>query len=168
LTILFFLDYMSREVNRLLQSRKKPMLITKKNQYALRAVFELAKQQGKGPVKISHIAEAQAIPERFLEVILGQMKKSGFVKSKRGYQGGYVLVVSPDELTVGDLMRFLQKDIGGYECMAPMPETKCPFHGRCAFFPMWKSVRDAIYNVFDKTTIQDLVNNDSGEGVYPM
>ena len=140
-----FPDYTSREINRFYKSGKQFMLITKKNQYALRAVFELAKQQGKGPVKISHIAEAQAIPERFLEVILGQLKKSGYVKSKRGYQGGYVLVVSPDELTVGDLMRFLQKDIGEYECIAPIPEKKCPFQGGCVFYPMWKNVRDAEF-----------------------
>ncbi|MDX9788763.1 MAG: Rrf2 family transcriptional regulator [Desulfobacterales bacterium] len=144
------------------------MLITKKNQYALRAVYELARQQGSGPVKISHIAEAQAIPERFLEVILWQLKKSGFVKSKRGYQGGYVLVPSPDKLTVGDLMRYFQKDVNVTQCMAPIPESKCPFQGDCAFFPMWKKVRDAMYNVFDSTTIQDLLNNQRSDGKYPI
>ena len=116
------------------------MLITKKNQYALRAVFELAKHLGEGPIKISHIAEVQAIPERFLEVILGQLKKSGFVRSKRGYQGGYLLAVPPGELTVGDLMRFLQKGGGSEMCAAPVPEIKCPFRGDCAFFPLWRIV----------------------------
>lgn len=135
------------------------MLITKKNQYALRAIYELAKQQGKGPVKISHIAEAQAIPERFLEVILGQLKKSGFVKSKRGYQGGYVLVPLPKELTVGDLMRYLDQGTEEIECMAPVTESKCPFQGDCAFFPMWKKVKDAMFQVYDDTTFQDLLNH---------
>ena len=144
------------------------MLITKKNQYALRAIFELAKQQGTGPVKISHIAEVQAIPERFLEVILGQLRKSGFVQSKRGYQGGYVLVPPPDKLTVGDVMRYLQKDEDLTACMAPIPDSKCPFQGRCAFYPMWKGIRDAMFKVFDATTIQDLLNNQSSDGRYPM
>jgi Rrf2 family transcriptional regulator, cysteine metabolism repressor len=144
------------------------MLITKKNQYALRAVFELAKQQGKGPVKISQIADAQAIPERFLEVILGQLKKSGFVKSKRGYQGGYVLVPQPDQLTVGDLMRYLHHDVAIQVCMAPIPESKCPFQKGCAFFPMWKKVREAMFNVFDQTTIQDLLNAEGRKGKYPI
>ena len=142
------------------------MLITKKNQYALRAVFELAKQQGKGPIKISHIAETQAIPERFLEVILGQLKKSGFVQSKRGYQGGYMLLVPPDKLTVGALMRFLQREVASAECIAPIPETNCPFHGSCSFFPMWRRVKDAMFEVYDKTSIQDLLNNDSGGGIH--
>jgi Rrf2 family protein len=144
------------------------MLITKKNQYALRAVFELAKQRGKGPIKISHIAETQAIPERFLEVILGQLKKSGFVQSKRGYHGGYVLLVPPDELTVGALMRFLQRDAASEMCMAPIPDNSCPFHSNCAFFPMWRQVKDAMFEVYDETSIQDLLNHDNGGGFYPM
>jgi Rrf2 family protein len=144
------------------------MLISKKNQYALRAVFELAKHQGKGPIKISHIAEVQAIPERFLEVILGQLKKSGYVRSKRGYQGGYDLVVSPAELSVGDLMRFLQRDDSPDVCVAPIPEIKCPFRGNCAFFPLWRRLRDAIYDVYDKTTIQDLLDNDASGNGYPL
>ncbi len=143
------------------------MLITKRNQYALRAIYELAKQQGKGPVKISHVAKAQAIPERFLEVILGQLKKSGFVKSKRGYQGGYVLITPADKLTVGDLMRYLQQDDTVAACMAPIPESRCPFHGNCAFYPMWKRVKDAMFRVYDQTTIQDLLDNKLPNGKYP-
>lgn len=144
------------------------MLVTKKNQYALRAVFELAKHQGKGPIKISHIAEVQAIPERFLEVILGQLKKSGFVQSKRGYQGGYLLVVPASELSVGDLMRFLQRNAPTEACMAPVPESSCPFRGDCVFFPMWRRVREAIYDVYDQTSIQDLLDDDRGGKGYPL
>ena len=66
----------------------------KKNQYALRAIFELAKHRGQGPKKISEIAEIQAIPLRFLEVILSQLKGSGLVESKRGFYGGYFLIRS--------------------------------------------------------------------------
>ena len=64
------------------------MFVSQKCQYALRAVFELAKQYGKGPTKILHIAELQAIPVRFLEVILVQLKRGGFVDSQRGKEGG--------------------------------------------------------------------------------
>ncbi len=61
------------------------MYLTQRNQYALRAIVELAIRVGKGPVKVSEIAKAQAIPLRFLEVILGQLKGSGLVDAKRGY-----------------------------------------------------------------------------------
>ena len=144
------------------------MLATKKNQYALRAVFELARQFGKGPVKIAEIARTQAIPVRFLEVILNKLKGSGFVKSKRGYHGGYILLRSPDEITVGDIMRYMQRDLNAIQCVALVPENNCPFEGDCAFAPMWNKVRDSIFKVYDDTTIQDLLNNQAGMHRYPL
>ncbi len=136
------------------------MRITKKNQYALRAIFELAKHNGKGPQKISEIAQAQAIPVKFLEVILNQLKGSGLVDSKRGFYGGYFLVRQPDAITVGDIMRFMERNLEQSKCVALVPEINCPFKGDCAFFPMWNKVKDAIYKVYDETTIQDLIHNE--------
>ncbi len=134
------------------------MLITKRNQYALRALYELAKRKGDGPIKISDIAKAQAIPTRFLEVILGQLKGSGFVRSKRGYYGGYELLPEPGELTVGDLMRYMQREEEQVECTALVPESNCPFKGGCAFFPMWSKVKAAIFQVYDETSFQDILD----------
>ncbi|MBT8365198.1 MAG: Rrf2 family transcriptional regulator [Deltaproteobacteria bacterium] len=135
------------------------MLITKKNQYALRAIFELAKHNGKGPQKISEIAQAQAIPVKFLEVILNQLKGSGLVDAKRGFYGGYFLVRHPDAITVGDIMRFMERNLEQSQCVALVPEINCPFKGDCAFFPMWNKVKDAMYKVYDETTIQDLIDS---------
>ena len=136
------------------------MLITKKNQYALRAIFELAKHNGQGPQKISEIAQAQAIPVKFLEVILNQLKGSGLVDSKRGFYGGYFLVRQPDAITVGDIMRFMERNLEPNKCVALVPEMNCPFKGDCAFFPMWNQVKDAMYRVYDETTIQNLIDNE--------
>jgi len=136
------------------------MQITKKNQYALRAIFELAKYNGQGPQKISDIAQAQAIPVKFLEVILNQLKASGLVDSKRGFYGGYFLVRHPDAITVGDIMRFMERNLEPTKCVALVPEMNCPFKGDCAFFPMWNQVKDAIYKVYDETTIQNLIDNE--------
>ena len=136
------------------------MLITKKNQYALRAIFELAKHDGKGPQKISEIAQAQAIPVKFLEVILNQLKGSGLVDSKRGFYGGYFLVREPDKITVGEIMRFMERNMEESKCVALVPEINCPFKGDCAFYPMWNKVKDAIYKVYDETTITDLMDNE--------
>jgi len=134
----------------------------KKNQYALRAIFELAKQMGKGPTKISEIASAQSIPLRFLEVILGQLKGSGMVESKRGFYGGYFLTRSPENITVAEIFRYLQGNEKVVECAACVSKQKCPFNGdeKCAFSPLWNKVSDAIFAIYNDTTIQDLLHNE--------
>ena len=132
----------------------------KKNQYALRAIFELAKHQGQGPKKISEIAEVQAIPLRFLEVILSQLKGSGLVDSKRGFYGGYYLTRSPDKISVGDVLRFLNKPSVSEHCPACVSKSNCPFSGNCAFAPMWNQVNAAIFDIYDGTSIQDLLDNE--------
>jgi len=134
------------------------VLVNQKCQYALRAVFELARQNGHGPIKIAEIAEAQAIPPRFLEVILSQLKQAGFVDSRRGSRGGYFLVRSREELTVGEVIRFMQGPIGPVECVTGRTEHECPLYGECVFLPMWEEVRKAISNVYDATTFKDLVD----------
>ena len=134
------------------------MNITCEKRYALRAVFELAKRKGCGPVKGVDIARAQAIPVRFLEVILGKLKRIGLVNSKRGYQGGYTLGRSPHEITVGSVL----EPLGMSSCMADLMccdgNKECPFSGGCVFLPLWEKVRASIYDVYHRTTIQDLLD----------
>ena len=132
----------------------------KKEQYALRAVLELAKKSGKGPTKISDIAAAQAIPPRFLEVILSQLKASGFVDSKRGFYGGYFLLRSPDQITVGDVLRFMQGEEDPAHRVSCMSKTQCPFECDCAFVPMWTKLNKAVFRIYDGTSFQDLLNNE--------
>lgn len=130
----------------------------KKGQYALRAIYELAKREGEGPTKISDIANAQAIPQRFLEVILNQLKGSGIIASKRGFYGGYFLTKAPDQVSVGDIFRYMQRDKNNLNCLACVAQKSCPFLGQCAFSDMWQQVKAAAYEIYDKTTMQDLLN----------
>lgn len=135
---------------------------TKKGQYALRAVYELARREGQGPTKISAIAEAQAIPHRFLEVILHQLKGSGLVESKRGLYGGYHLSRSARQITVGDVLRFVHKEMASTQCVACVSQQACPFAGNCAFSALWQRVKSAAFKVYDETTIQDLLADNEG------
>ena len=132
----------------------------KRTQYALRAIFELAKHHGQGPVKVSDIAEAQAIPLRFLEVILNQLKGSGLVASKRGFHGGYSLTRKADRVSVGELVRYMQGEGDPTHCAACVTSSSCPHDSSCAFAPMWNQVKAAAFQVYDQTTIQDLLNNE--------
>jgi Rrf2 family protein len=142
--------------------RTMPMtpVTPRKNQYALRAVFELAKHRGKGPVKISDIADAQSIPVRFLEVILNQLQGSGLIAAKRGFYGGYYLTRSPDRITVADIISFLLGPPKQPLCAACVAKVKCPHGNRCAFSSMWNRVNRAVLQVYTETTIQDLLDND--------
>lgn len=143
------------------------MLISRKCQYALRAVFELSRHHGQGPVKIAEVANAQAIPPRFLEVILSQLKQAGFVASQRGNEGGYIMARSPEKLTVGEVIRFIEGPLGPVGCMADDSTQDCPLYGGCVFLPMWEKVGKAISDVYDNMTFQDLVEQDrQGAGTY--
>ena len=137
------------------------MLVTQKKQYALRAIFELAKQQEDQPVKASKIAEAQSIPLRFLEVIMGQLKRGGIVDSKRGFFGGYTLVQPPDRIRVGDIFRLLDKEDDTENCMACTSKGNCPFLGDCVFMGLWDRAQQAMDAVYDRTTIQTLIDQEN-------
>ncbi len=129
----------------------------KSDRYALRAVLELAKSPLGKPRKSGSIAQAQAIPPRFLEVILNQLKGSGLVASKRGYQGGYFLLRKPEDVTVGDVLRFLHGTDDFTHQIACRSKKECPFDCDCAFAPLWKKVSDAIFHIYDATTFADLL-----------
>ena len=140
------------------------MQVSQKALYALRAVFELAKRHDQGPVKIADIAEAQAIPQRFLEVILSQLKQAGFLESRRGSDGGYVLSRSPEELTVADVVGFIQGPVGPTACLIEKSSiNKCSLYDTCIFKSMWGKIRDAISEVYDNTTFSDLVKQEDDQ-----
>ena len=137
------------------------MLISQKCQYALRGVFELSRQYGDRLVKIADIAEAQAIPPRFLEVILGELKQAGFVESRRGAEGGYRLVRPPESLTVEEIIRYIEGPIGPVHCVRDDSDDRCPLRGSCVFMSMWRRVQEAMTDIYRNTTFQDLLNEDA-------
>ncbi len=118
-----------------------------KGEYALKALFDLALQRATEPVKIADIARRQKIPQKFLELILAGLKQGGFVQSRRGAEGGYLLAKSPDSITIGEVLRQVdgpKRSRGGR--MAEDP-----------FTDMWKSVDEAVSAVIDRTTFAELV-----------
>jgi Rrf2 family protein len=137
------------------------MLVTQKMQYALRAVYELAKRRDEGPLKTAQIAEAQAIPVRFLEVILNRLKREGLITAKRGFYGGYQLKRSPRKVSVGDVFRAIEGNPDATGCISCINEGNCPFQGECSFIPLWLQVQKAIDEIYDHTTIQCLLNHET-------
>lgn len=136
------------------------MNVSQKCQYALRAVYELAKRNGGGPTSIKEIAQVQAIPPRFLELILGQLKQSGYVQSRRGVAGGYLLAVPPGELCVGAIIRFIDGPLDPVKCIAGGRTKDCPLLGNCAFTGLWERAKQAVAEVYDDTTFEDLLEEE--------
>lgn len=136
------------------------MLITQKKQYALRAIYELAKHIEKGPIKTAQIAKAQAIPQRFLEIILNRMKHAGIVTAKRGYYGGFQLATPPTEITVEHIFKSMENIDEATVCVSCISNTDCPFYGACAFLPVWNQMQKAIDNICRTTTVQTLLDNE--------
>src|SRR5712691_6986585 len=89
-------------------NRPAHMNISVKGDYALHAIFDLALQKPGEPIKIADVARRQKIPQKFLELILAGLKQGGFVESRRGADGGYLLSRSPDAITVGEVLRFVE------------------------------------------------------------
>jgi len=118
--------------------------ISVKSDYALHAIFDLAMQPQGQPVKIADIANRQHIPQKFLELILASLKQGGFVESRRGAEGGYRLARPADQITIGEVLRFV--------------EQSRPTHpgSTDAFTDLWKRVNGAIDSILDTTSFAEL------------
>lgn len=136
------------------------MYASQKSQYTLRALFELAKRRGSGPVTAGEIATAQAIPPRFLELILQGLKSTGEIESRRGVNGGYRLAVAPERVTVGHILRSVDGSLCPVRCAVGTGEDHCALRGRCAFIGMWTRAQESLEQVFDTTTLQDLLDDE--------
>ena len=131
--------------------------LSQKSRYALRALLELTVRGTNKPVKIQNIASAQGIPPRFLEVILAELKHAGFVESRRGSDGGYILARPAHSLTVGEILSFLRK--GSSHSRQP-GQHKPDLFGDYAMSEMFRKVNEAISMVYDQTTFADLVEQE--------
>lgn len=117
-------------------------------------------------MKIADIAQIQAIPRRFLENILNELKHAGLVASRCGRNGGYFLARSARELTVGQVLRFAQGPILAIGCAGGNSAWQCPFQDDCVFLPMWQRAQEALDGVYDGTTLADLVAQEKQHGIH--
>jgi Rrf2 family cysteine metabolism transcriptional repressor len=124
------------------------MNISVKGEYALQAIFDLAMQKPGEPVRIADIAQRQKIPQKFLELILAGLKQAGFVESRRGAEGGYLLARAADSLTIGEVLRFVEVAHNG---------KRGRRKGETPFTDMWQQVDEAVSAVIDRTTFADIM-----------
>ncbi|HQZ13755.1 MAG TPA: Rrf2 family transcriptional regulator [Devosia sp.] len=136
-------------------------MISQKAKYALRALVALVRASGHGePVLISEISRSQAIPKKFLEQILLELKRAGIVMSRRGRAGGYVLLRAPDKVTFGEVLRLIDGPIAPLPCLSKIAYRRCSDcadEGTCEIRHVFARVAEATRDVLDRTTLADAV-----------
>ena len=133
-------------------------MMSSRARYATRALLELSLRYEEGTTQIQDIAERQNIPFKYLQQILMALKVAGFVQSRKGPGGGYMLAGSPQEITLGAVLRAMDGPVAPISCVSVMnfSECGCPKPDACALRSAFKDVREAIVEVLDKTTFADL------------
>ncbi|MCI7789266.1 MAG: Rrf2 family transcriptional regulator [Lachnospiraceae bacterium] len=132
------------------------MTISTKGRYALRIMMDLAGHMGE-TVKLKDVAARQELSEKYMEQIIAVLNKAGYVRSTRGAQGGYQLVKEPESYSVGMILRLTEGSLAPVECLAENA-LPCDRSGKCATVEIYRKIYDAINQVIDNTTLQDLID----------
>lgn len=131
--------------------------LSTKGKYGVRAVFELARRYGKGPVTIKEIAKSQRISLSYLEQILYRLGRAGIVDSVRGPGGGVLLTKKPSEITIGDIVRALEGPIALSHCLEPGEPVGCYHADDCVARMVWAKVGARIEEALDSIKFDDLL-----------
>ncbi|NLL47099.1 MAG: Rrf2 family transcriptional regulator [Firmicutes bacterium] len=134
------------------------MRVSTRGEYGVRAMFDLALNFGEGPIALKTIAERQLISEHYLEQLMAVLRKAKLVKSRRGAQGGYELADTPENISIGEIIRVLEGPITPLDCL-DAEKTSGPYCGapeRCVLRNLWKELQDSMTQVLDNTTLEDL------------
>ncbi len=133
------------------------MKLSTKGRYGLRAMIDLARYSENEPVSISSIAARQDISERYLEQLVGLLKKAGLVRSIRGATGGYVLARNSGEISVGDVLRALEGSLEPVKCAAFYSEEGCMASDGCVTKYVWQKINESINETVDHMMLDELV-----------
>jgi len=129
--------------------------ISTKGRYGLTIMIELAKRHGEGPISLKSIAQMNNLSEHYLEQLISPLRNAGLVKSIRGAYGGYVLANEPSKITAGDVIRVLEGPLQVVEELEDEEPAKRE---------LWMRIRDAVKEVLDSTTLEDLASHTEDDG----
>lgn len=133
-----------------------PKLMSQKCEYGLRILLELTSRRGQGPVPVSEIATSQAIPQRFLELIIKELRQAGIVRSYRGAKGGYTLIDNPESLAIGKIVRLLDGTLNPMDCQRCGGNKPCELQDTCVLADIWKQAERLLDELYDSVSFADL------------
>jgi Rrf2 family protein len=134
------------------------MKISKKGEYALKALIKLAIDYDRGATVtlLSDIAERENIPPKYLEHILLNLKNAGILVSKRGVGGGYALSRAPENISLGEVIRVVEGPLAPINCVSTRAHFNCPQESSCGLHSVMLDVRNAIANIVDNISLEDI------------
>ena len=135
-------------------------MLSKKSRYAMLALVRLTKEYGKGPLIINEIAESEKIPKRFLESILLELKKNGYLGSKLGKNGGYYLMKRPEEINLLEIVRMFEGAIAMLPCISEKyyrPCEHCKDEATCTIRHTFSDIREYTYKRLENTTLATMI-----------
>ena len=138
------------------------MWISRRTDYATRAVLALAVAEEEAPIKLDELARRTAVPPSVLEQVMPAMRSAGIIRSERGAHGGYRLNRPPEEITLERVVRLFQGQLAPIGCATRSHPEPCPMSLDCSLRFVWEEVRDATIRALAATTFADLAARAGG------
>jgi len=145
-------------------------MLSKKSKYAIKALIALAEHGREEPVRIADLARAQQIPPKFLESILLELRNQGFLRSRKGKGGGYLLARDPGSIYLGQIVRMFDGPLAPVPCAsqtAYVPCSDCRNEAVCGVHLAMKEVRDATARILDGTSLAQLLQQINNASLVP-
>ena len=138
------------------------MMVSTRGRYALRVLIDLAEHNNGSYIPMKDVAARQEISLKYLERILPTLTKARLIEGVHGKGGGYRLTRSPEDCSVGEVLRLTEGDLAPVSCLSPDAQP-CPKADECRTLPMWKGFYDLTNKYFDGISIADLIGEDGAD-----
>ena len=132
------------------------MRVSKRTDYALRALFTLVDHHGGSPIPIRELARRNDVPKRFLEQIMVELKSQGWVESSAGARGGYILSKSPTKIMMGEVVRHFDGILAPIDCVSVTGYKRCSQESVCRFRRVFLNARNYVAGVMDRSSLADV------------
>lgn len=132
------------------------MRVSKKTDYALRALFTLVDHYGGAPIPIRELARRNDVPKRFLEQIMLDLKTQGWVTSTAGIRGGYILARNPSKITMGEVVRHFDGILAPIDCVSVTGYERCSQEAVCRFRRVFLDARNYVAGLMDRSTLGEV------------
>lgn len=139
------------------------MKLSTKSRYSARILIELARHRKESPLQTSRISTKQHIPMKYLEQLITELRKEGFIQSFRGPKGGHRLAVDPSKISLGQIVRMFEGQTELVQCISDT--EKCDLADECRLRAAWQEATEALYHKLDMISIESLIESQQHDNI---